>query len=221
MKIRKCFVKHHLGIDAVHAIFSTALLRRIQTSASHCATNCSITASPRQATFLLSMKSVMFFCVVHSNSPDAMQRKQAWIVTLAELFKDQQKFTGGKPSVLCLDRCKEAIARDFGNLMKTTNKKTPADHTMDDNATLIRCRVMCFNRTKLCNGKKMTAGRKAQKLMDKELSKTTNETLARPQKKLSIDTPSASVQPKDAAGFFDLRCVSRQTADCRLLLTLL
>jgi hypothetical protein len=125
------------------------LLRRIQTSStSHRATNCSITASPKQAAFLFSMKSFVFSAGSVDSPEDAMQRKQAWMLA-PELFKDQLKFLGGKPGVVCLERHEEAVARDFDNLMKATNKKTPTDCTMDDNATLIRCRVMCFNRTKL------------------------------------------------------------------------
>ncbi len=86
---------------------------------------------------------------------------------------------------------------------------------MDDNATLIRHRGMCFNRTKLKQGKQLIVTRKAQKWNGKEPltttdetparpSTTTDETPARPQKKQSIGTPSASVQPQDAPGFFGL-----------------
>jgi hypothetical protein len=142
--------------------------------------------------------------------------KQAWKLN-PSLFKDQLKLLGGKPGVLGMERYEDAVRSDFDGLMRTvlgivsyeetestnidaSTKLHGKDYTTNDNAILIRYRVMCFYRIQ---GKKV----QVQKLLAKERSKKSNESPERPPTETSVINPFSRVRREDTPGFFGLLAV--------------
>jgi hypothetical protein len=156
IKIRKFFENHHLGIGAVHIIFVDSfdatdshrcfplceqLFKRLF---HHCVTVTGYVSALHEV--------LRVFHGLCSGTPDAKKIKKAWIVNPA-LFKVQFHFLAG--GVLGLEDYKKEVAGACDDLSQSTIQKSRTHCTMDDNATLICCRVMCFNRAKLQQGKKL------------------------------------------------------------------
>ena len=109
--------------------------------------------------------------------------------------------------MLSPERYEELVVHDFNELINNTDKKSPGDYTRNDNAVLIRYRVLCFHAQKRGHKKKVGAKRKTKKSLNtllKDGAKTTNDQPARQPNKPSIDTPPSTISSKETPGFLHL-----------------
>jgi hypothetical protein len=191
-KIRNYFEKYHLGVGAVHAIFSDCVTPDYSLYFPLCDSlfkNC-ITET---GYIIILHDALHVFYGSYSTSEDGVESKKRWIEN-PHLFMVQVKLKFGKPSVLSLERYKQVVACNFETLMNDNDKKTAGDFTVEDNAVLIRFRVQCFYQQKRLNSKKTNQVNKTKRQLD-FLSK---EQCSTRKKKPSIDAPLASARPKDS-----------------------
>jgi hypothetical protein len=141
-KIRNYFEKYHLGVGAVHIIFSDCVTLDYSLYFPLCDSlfkNC-IT----ETGYILTLHDALrVFYGAYSTSEDGVQSKKRWIEN-PHLFMVQVKHKFGKPGVLALERYEHAVACNFETLMNDSKKKTVGFFTAEDNAVLIRFRVQCF-----------------------------------------------------------------------------
>jgi hypothetical protein len=196
-KIRNYFEKYHLGVGAVHAIFSDCVTPDYSLYFPLCDSlfkNC-ITETGYILTLHHALRA---FYGSYSTSEDGVESKKRWIEN-PHLFMVQVKLKFGKPGVLSLKRYEQVVACKFETLMNNNDKKTAGDFTVEDNAVLIPFRVQCFYQQKRLNSKKTNQVNKTKRQLDC-LSKEQCPT----KKKTSIDAPLTSAWPKDSPGFLNL-----------------
>jgi hypothetical protein len=195
-KIRKFFEKYHLGVGAVHAIFSDSLSPDYDRLFSLCdgLFRCCTTET---GYISLLHDALRVFCGVYSSSKDGVESKKRWIEH-PSLFIDQIKLKFGKPGVPSLERYEQEVASKFNDLMNDNAKKVTGAFTVMDNAVLIRLRVQRFHQQKRLNSNKTNRVNK-RKRQPVILSAEQHSA-----KKLSINTPVTSARKKDSPGFLNL-----------------
>ena len=146
-KIRNYFEKYHLGIGAVHAIFS------VLQDYNHCFTLCDslFRTCVTETSYISALHDALrVFYGVYSQSADGLESKRRWMEH-PELFMVQVKLKFGKPGVLSLNRYEEDVASNFELLMNNSAKKrlvplleriTPFSSVTMFNVSIIRnCRI--------------------------------------------------------------------------------
>jgi hypothetical protein len=196
IKIRSYFEKCHLGVGAVHSIFSDCVERENDL----CIPLCDIlfkTCTTETGRISVLHNALRVFCGVCATSEDGMQSKKTWIEH-PELFMEQVQLKFGKPGVHSSEVCAEAVAANFEELMNDNEKKTGGVYTAPDSAVLIRFRVLCFHKQKRANS---VAANKMNKLKRKDVLASKEEP---PAKKMSPIKSPPSVPRKEAIGFLKL-----------------
>jgi hypothetical protein len=166
-KIRNYFEKYHVGVGAVHAIFSDCV-------------------APGYNAYLPLCDSLLWYCITETGyistlhdflrvfygsyavSKDGVESKKLWIKN-PNLFMVQLLLKFGKPGVMSLERYGREVNSNFAELMTNNAKKSERNYTVQDNAVLIRYRVQCFFEQKRWNSQEANNGNKTQR---QEVNKT-------------------------------------------------
>jgi hypothetical protein len=196
IKIRNYFEKYHLGVGAVHFIFSDCVEREYDLYIPLC-DRLFKTCTTETGYISVLHNALRVFCGVCSTSEDGVQSKKTWI-DHPELFLEQVQLKFGKRGVYSSEVYEEAVAANFEELMNDNEKKTGGVHTALDNAVLIRFRVLCFFKQKRANS---VAANKLNKLKRQDVLATKEEP---PAKKMSPIESPPSVLRKEAPGFLKL-----------------
>jgi hypothetical protein len=196
IKIRNYFKKYHLGVGAVHSIFSDCVQREYDLCIPLC-DRLFKTCTTETGYVSVLHNALRAFYGACSTSEDGMQSKKTWI-DHPELFMEQVQLKFGKPGVHSSEVHEEAVASNFEELMNDNEKKTGGVCTALDNAVLIRFRVLCFLKQKRANS---VAANTLNKLKIKAVLASKEEP---PAKKMSPIESPPSVLRKEAPGFLKL-----------------
>jgi hypothetical protein len=223
-KIRNYFEKYHLGVSAVVAIFSDSVLPGYDDYFPLC--DSLFRYCITETAYIITLHNALrVFYGSYATSEDGLESKKRWIAN-PNLFIDQVKLKFGKPGVLSLERYEQVVASNFETLMKDLEKKTSGVFTIQDNAVLIRYRVLCFAQAKRLNSTKTNRANKTKRKSGvvsstpSSISNATPATSARlkdppqptTQTNLSVSTPLPSARRKDSPGFLNLlhTCAERK-----------
>jgi hypothetical protein len=135
-KIRNYFEKHHLGVCAVHAIFSDSVTPDYGFYFPVCE-RLFRTCTTETGCIQTLQDALRVFHRPYSASDDGVASKKKWVQN-PEDFVPQLKLKFGKPGVLSPEAHAKVVVSDFEDLMNAKQKKGGRDLSKKDNAVLIR-----------------------------------------------------------------------------------
>jgi hypothetical protein len=160
-KIRNYFEKYHLAIASVNIIFSDCL-QRPEEYLVLC--DALFTSCHKESSLIVSLhEALRVFGGLYAKSDEAMQSKLRWIAEPG-LFMVQVKLKFGKPGVASLEAYESEVNQSFNDLIQRKPGATNGTFTSDDNAILIRYRVLCFYQQKIANSTKINNSKKSKRI---------------------------------------------------------